>query len=301
MLNKEFNLFKLHQVLKDKKYIHSNYKKFTICDPKKRVINKAIVVDRVLHHAIVRILQTIYEKKFIYDSYSSRKNKGTLKAIERFEKFARKLSQNNTRTVWVLKCDIKKFFDSVDHRILISIISKNIYDNETLELLETIINSFSVNTDKGIPLGNYTSQLFSNIYLDSLDQYIKRELRIKYYIRYADDFFILDGNRENLEFYFNNISKFLNSSLKLEINKTKIFFKKWHSGVDILGYLSFPYFRLLRTKTKKRIFRKSKQAVIEDKVKFYESSLQSYFGILKHCNSNKIMKIILTFYYSLDK
>lgn len=139
----EKNLLLLHQELKNFKYHHGHYISFLICDPKLRRIHKAPVKDRILHHALVRITAPIFEKSFIFDSYSSRKNKGTHRAILKFKEFAWRLSKNNTRPVWVLKCDIKKFFDSVDHRILIKLISKKIVDQKVLWLIKEIIRSFN--------------------------------------------------------------------------------------------------------------------------------------------------------------
>src|SRR3989338_9136715 len=188
------NLLFLHKDLKNKAYIHGRYHAFNISDPKPRSINKASVLDRLLHHAIYRILYSYFDSKFIHDSYSCRKEKGTHKAMNRFRDLFRKVSKNNTKTCWVLKCDIKKFFASIDHEILKDILAKHIGDKDILWLLSQVINSFSSNPHmsdmwgRGLPLGNLTSQLLVNVYMNEFDQFMKRELKIKYYIRYADDF-----------------------------------------------------------------------------------------------------------------
>lgn len=169
-------IFKLHQVLMSGNYHHSSYYSFYICDPKRRHIHKPMVLDRILHQAIFRVLEPVFDKTFIFDSYSSRTSKGTHRACLRSKTLAWRLSRNNTRSVWVLKCDIKKFFDSVDHSILLKIIERKITDEKTNKLLAQIINSFETEPGRGIPLGNLTSQLFSNVYLNELDQYIKRVL-----------------------------------------------------------------------------------------------------------------------------
>lgn len=295
-LNAEELLLDLHNELLNKTYVHSKYQAFYVYDPKKRHIHKAEVRDRILHHAIHRIFAPVYDKMFIYDSYSSRVGKGMHKAMDRFREFGWKISQNNTKTVWVLKCDIRKFFDSVDHEILKKILAKKITDTETLELLNIIINSFNSQITnltlsryfgKGIPLGNLTSQLFSNIYMDRFDQYVKRELRVKYYIRYADDFVILSHSKNELEKVLQNIKIWLLENLKLEIHKDKVFISKLHNGVDFLGFVHFPYHRVLRTKTKKRMFRKLNNS------KNRGVTLQSYLGVLKHGNCHKIKTEIL--------
>ena len=261
-----------------------NYKSFYISDPKLRHIHKAEVVDRVLHHAIVKIIEPIFEKSFIFDSYSNRKNKGTHRAIKRFKNFAWKLSQNNTKNVWVLKCDIKKFFENVNHNILISLIERKISDSQVIKLISKIVYSFKNKNQKGIPLGNLTSQLFSNIYLSELDQFIKRKLKIKYYIRYTDDFVILSRNNKNFCALISKISEFLEIKLDLQIHPQKVMIKKWRQGIDFLGYVDFPYHNILRTTTKNRILKRIKYSNYQ--------SIQSYLGILKHCRSHGIKRKI---------
>jgi len=293
--NLEDNIFKLYQALTTKTYHHSHYTSFYIQDPKLRHIHKASVRDRVLHHAIFRILYYIFDPIFIYDSYSCRSGKGTHRAVNRLQEFARKVSKNNTKNPYILKCDIKKFFDSIDHDILISLIQKRIRNNETIWLIEEIIKSFSISPNKGLPLGNITSQLFANIYLNELDQFIKHELKVKYYIRYCDDFVILNNDQEYLKSLILIINKFIGEKLKLSLHSDKIKIRKYRQGIDFLGYISFPYHRILRTKTKRRMFRKIEQSIKELEQgeiseQSFSQSIQSYFGILKHCNSYKLQQ-----------
>lgn len=293
--NLEDNIFKLHQELKSKTYNHSYYTSFYIQDPKLRHIHKASVKDRVLHHAVFRILYPIFDPIFINDSYSCRINKGTHKAVNRLQKYARKTSKNNTQTCYILKCDIKRFFDSITHNILISLIKNKIKDKDTNWLIEKIIKSFSIQTNKGLPIGNITSQLFANIYLNQLDYFIKHKLRIKHYIRYCDDFVILSNNKEYLQKYILQIDNFLKNNLKLSLHPDKIDIRKYYQGIDFLGYISFPYFRILRTKTKRRIFKKLKQKTIQLKQnkilkESFNQTIQSYLGILKHCNSYRLQQ-----------
>ena len=190
----ERNLFQLHRDLKGKAYRHGPYKGFYICDPKIRHIHKATVRDRVLHHAVFKILNPIFEPTFIPNSFSCRVGYGTHRGVMALDKMMRKVSQNNTRPCYVLKCDIQKFFDSVNHRILLSILSKRIKDGDAMWLLEEIVGSFP----KGLPIGNLTSQIFANIYMNEFDQFVKHELRVRYYVRYTDDFAIVSDNEYTL-------------------------------------------------------------------------------------------------------
>ena len=286
----------LHDDLASGTYRHGPYSRFFVHDPKQRPIAKAGVRDRVLHHAICRILGPIFDKRFIFDSYASRKTKGTHAANERLREFARKLSHNNTQAVWLLKCDIRKFFDSVDHEILLELCDARITDRQVLGLLRMIVTSFETRVGKGIPLGNLTSQLLANVYLDQLDQYIKRELRCKWYVRYTDDFVMLSNNRHELEEILPKIREFLHDRLQVDIHPNKIVFRKWHQGFDFLGYVHFPHHKLVRTKTVRRMFRKLaiRHAGAEDDTSQgkLEQAKQSYLGILSHARGKKFARDI---------
>jgi retron-type reverse transcriptase len=287
------NIYGLYKELKNKTYRHSTYYSFCVKDPKLRHIHKATVKDRVLHHAIFRVLYPIFDKTFIFDSYSCRINKGTHNAVNRLNIFARKISKNNSKTCFVLKCDVRKFFDSINQDILLNLIKCRIKDLETIQLIEEIIKSFP----KGLPLGNITSQLFSNIYLNELDKFIKHNLKIKYYIRYCDDFLILSLDKQYLDDLIPKIEYFLGNNLKLSLHPEKVIIRKYCQGIDFLGYVSFPYFRILRTKTKNRLLKKIKEKsflVKQAKLskKSFSQTLQSYLGVLKHCDSYKIKENI---------
>lgn len=196
----------------------------------------------------------MFDKTFIYDSYSARFDKGTHRGVKRVEYFARKVSKNYTKPCWALKCDVKKFFASVDHKILLHLLARKVEDPNIIRLIKEVVDSF--HSDKcagcGIPLGNLTSQVFANIYMNELDQFIKDLLGIKYYLRYADDFVILSRNKMLLESYINP-----------------------------------PYYRLPRTNTKKRVFKKLKQKI--DSPDFSRSA-SSYLGYLSHANSYAVMQ-----------
>lgn len=272
------NILDLHLDLKNKTYTHGIYHAFNINDPKPRNIHKATVRDRLLHHAIHRVSYPFFDKTFIADSYSCRLNKGTHKAIKRFISFSRKVSKNNTKTCWILKCDIRKFFASIDHRILISISKKYIHNGNIVWIMENIIGSFETKNGVGLPLGNLTSQLFVNVYMNEFDQFMKHRIKAKYYIRYADDFVTLSHDKKYLENLIPKISKFLSEKLRLSLHPNKVFIKTLASGVDFLGWIHFPNHRVLRTATKKRMFKR-----ISENSK--EETVTSYIGMLKYGNA----------------
>ena len=172
-LHLEDNIFDLHQELIFKAYTHGTYAAFYICDPKRRHIHKASVRDRLFHQAIFRVLYPIFEKHFIYDSYTSRMLRGTHYGVERSYIACRKVSKNWKRKIYILKCDVKKFFDSIDHDILRLLIERKVTCLDTMKLINLLFKSFEKGKGKSLPLGNVTSQLFANIYLNELDQFAK--------------------------------------------------------------------------------------------------------------------------------
>ena len=204
------NIVQLNTDLANKTYMHGGYYNFSIADPKPRQIHKAAVRDRVLHHAIYRQLYPFFDKTFISDSYSCRVNKGTHKALNRFQSLTYKVSKNHTQTCWVLKCDIRKFFASINHDILLGLLNSYIPDKDIMSLLEIVISSFNFgDVGTGLPLGNLTSQLFCNVYMNKFDQFVKHQLKVKDYIRYADDFVFLSSDKERLNNQIPKIHEFL--------------------------------------------------------------------------------------------
>lgn len=266
---------------------------FILRDPKTRKISKSDFRDRVIHHALCNIIEPLFDKSFIYDSYANRKGKGSLKAIKRFDQFKRKVSKNNTRSSFVLKADISHYFDEVDLTILIDLIKKKVKDERVIWLIKQILNNFSIN-NKGMPLGNLTSQFFANIYLNELDQFVKHKLKAKYYIRYVDDFVILHNNKNLLENYKFAIESFLkNLKLKLHPDKSKIF--NLNRGISFLGYRIFYYHKLLR-KSNLRKFNKNlkinldlhKRGLLVDSSLI--DSLNGWFGYAMWANTYKLRK-----------
>ncbi len=280
------NLIELHRDLASGTYQHSYYSAFSITDPKPRQIHKASVRDRILHHALYRTLYPFFDRTFIANSYSCRIDKGTYKAIKRFRAFAYKVSRNHRRTCWVLKCDIKKFFASINHGVLIGILSQYISDLPLMQLLEQIIDSFSTLPGVGLPLGNLTSQLFCNIYMNEFDQFVKHKLHAKYYIRYADDFVFLSDDREALISQIAQISEFLKSRLNLTLHPDKLYLKTFVSGVDFLGWVHFPDHTVIRTTTKRRMMKQLRNSPMDE-------TLQSYLGLMNHGNTYGIKESVL--------
>lgn len=303
----EENIFALHRELVSRTYRHSSYSAFFICDPKQRHIHKATVRDRILHHAVFSILNPIFEPTFISHSFSCRDGKGTHKAVDSLEKMLRKISRNGHERCFVLQCDIHKFFDSLDHGILLKILGKHIKDADAMWLLKEIVDSFasarfSPPAYKGVPIGNLTSQLFANVYLNELDQFLKHTLRIQNYARYTDDFAIASDDPEYLRGLIQPIKAFLQTHLSLDLHPRKISLRRYRQGIDFLGYVLLPHSRAVRTRTKQRMFKKlhlraaaykngtgSKESV--------EQSLQSYLGVLSHANAHRLTEKLKNQYW----
>lgn len=286
------NILSLHENLVNMTYRHGGYHSFYINDPKRRHIHKACVKDRLLHHAIYRRLYPFFERTFIHDSYSCRLDKGVYKAIERLDDFAFKLSKNNTKTVYMLKCDIRKFFDSIDHKVLLHILDKYIPDKNIIWFLDNVINSYHNENQKGVgmPLGNLTSQLFANVYMNVFDQWVKHILKTKYYIRYADDFVFFGTDKKQLHALIEPMRTFLLEELNLTLHPSKITQKSFYSGIDFLGWVHFPHYKKLRKKTKERMFRR----LVANPTK---ETFQSYIGLLGHGNTWKIEKDLKNLYW----
>lgn len=268
------NILLLHTDLINQRYTHGPYHRFRINDPKPRDISKASVRDRLLYHAAYRALYPFFAKKFIADSFSCQAGKGTHRSLDRFRTFHRKASQNHTRTCWVLKCDIRKFFASIDHGILLNILARYIPDKGILWLLERIISSFS----PGLPLGNLTSQLLVNVYMHEFDMFVKHGLKARHYLRYADDFAVLSHDKGWLMELLPKMGDFLKEELRLDLHPTKVSITTMASGVDFLGWVHFPDHRVLRTATKRRMFRRITESPTE-------GTRQSYLGMLRHGNA----------------
>ena len=258
--NLKENLLKLQEELIKQTYKPKPLETFTIRDPKTRKISKSDFRDRIVHHAVCNIIEPIFEKSFIYDSYANRIGKGTRKAVERLDYFKKKVSKNNTKKCFALKADIMHYFDTMDHKILIEILNKKLNGDKLIAVIKSILENYKVkHEEKGMPLGNLTSQFFANVYLNELDYFIKYELRTKYYIRYVDDFIILHDSKEQLSCYKNHINAFLKNklSLKMHPDKTKIF--SIYQGIAFLGLRIYAHHKLLKKSNIKKFNKRLKK------------------------------------------
>lgn len=296
--NLENNIFRLHNELKEKIWKPDPYISFYVRDPKLRHIHKATVRDRVFNQALFRVLYQIFDKGFISDSYSCRKKKGTHRGVLKLDSYVRKITRNYSRPAFALKCDVRKFFDNIDHKILFAIIKRKVTDPDILSLIHMILESFETKPGIGLPLGNVTSQLFANVYLNELDQFVKHTLKAKYYLRYCDDFIILGTDKDLLRKHVQDIGIFLQEKLHLFLHPHKIIMRKCNQGIDFLGYVVLSQRITLRTKTKKRILKKVRliQAQVNRDLitpETFNHTMQSYLGMLTHCAGYKIKKNLI--------
>lgn len=298
------HLIKLQEELKNKTYVPGPLEDFIIWDPKTRKISKAPFIDRIVHHLICKVVGPIFEKSFIYDSYSNRKGKGNLKAIERFDYFKRKVSKNGSLVSkkikdknfvkgYCLKADIRHYFEEVDHKILLRIIKEKIADKELIWLITMVIKN--CRDEKGMPLGNLTSQFLANVYLNKFDWYVKDDLQIKYYIRYVDDFVILHESKEQLELWKEKINEFLAKELKLQLHPDKSRIVPLASGIDFVGFRNCYNYKLLRKRNIKQMENKIKRYLNDETSR--EKLIASFEGWNAYAmwgNSYKLRKRIVS-------
>ena len=304
----ERELYRLQEELQTQTYRPGAYHEFYIYEPKLRKISAAPYRDRVVHHALCNVIEPIFDRTFIFDSYGCRKGKGTHKAVNRFTEFSRK-------NRYVLKCDIKKYFPSIDHEILKAMFRRKIRDVQTLWLMDLIVNSSNpqervleyfegddlltaLNRKRGIPIGNLTSQFFANIYLNGFDHFVKEALECRHYIRYVDDFVVLDNIKECLHRVKAEMEGYLSKlRLKLHPYKCQIFPVK--AGTDFLGYQIFPSHRRLRKSAVTRARRRLKRLQRD-----YSSgnisqhdvnqSVQSWLGHVQHADTYGLRRAIFS-------
>ncbi|KUK77828.1 MAG: retron-type reverse transcriptase [candidate division WS6 bacterium 34_10] len=334
----ERNLISLEKQLQEDRYKIGKSICFVITYPTVREIFAANFVDRVVHHLLINHIEEQIDKTFIYDSFACRKEHGVIAGEKRLRFFLNKVATNKTSNAYYLKLDIKSFFYSIDKELLYKILTKKInklkYSKEKkidllklskqiifhnpckkytlkgdLDLLQNLPKDKSLFTrppNKGLPIGNLTSQFFANIYLNELDQYIKRELKVKYYLRYADDLLFLSKDLKELKNIELAVTKFLKDKLLLDIKKEKTEYGSVYQGIDFIGYIVRPSYVLTRNRTvsniKKKLYYFNKGLLIdrsmckEEAVAIHNpptqkelhdicASINSAFGHLKWSNS----------------
>jgi RNA-directed DNA polymerase len=313
------NIAKLEAELKQKTYNPSRSLLFFVKKPKLREIFAADFRDRVVHHVLVGYLERKWEKIFIYDSYACRGNKGTHSGAMRLRSFIRRVTEKGARRAYYLQLDIKSFFINIDKRILFDIVRKRTNNTDIMWLAEKVIfhdctkdyilrdrenlaavmprgkSLFGKENKKGIPIGNLTSQFFANVYLNELDQFVKHVLKCRYYIRYADDFVLLDGSREKMLGWLEDISLFLAEKLKLELNPKSTKLRPVSDGIDFLGYIVRKDYVLIRRRVvnnmemklrhMERLCRREMNEEMKDRLR---STVQSYLGHYKWGNTYRL-------------
>lgn len=277
--NHKNNLIILSEVIKNRKYKTSKYSTFKVFEPKERVVFRLpYYPDRITHHAIMNVLEPIFTSMFTANTYSCIKGKGIHAAVNK----VKEALKDKDNTTYCLKLDITKFYPSVNHEVLKQIIRRKIKDKDLLWLLDEIIESTF-----GIPIGNYTSQIFANLYLTGFDHWLKEEKKVKYYFRYADDMVILSNSKQYLHALLSEIRTFLSEKLKLSIKSNYQVFPVKSRGIDFVGYIFFHTHTLLRKSIKKNFAK----MIVNNK---NDKSIASYYGWAVHCDSKNLLRKLLT-------
>ena len=299
-LHAEKILLRLQAELRSGRYKHGRYNQFTVQDPKPRDVNAAPFTDRVVHHALVDHIEPLFERGFIFDSYACRRGKGTHAAALKLQHFLRS-SLNTRRPVYVLRSDIRKFFASINHSVLMRLLDKHIHDPQTRSLCKTIIGSYhtppsaagasSLSLDKphGLPIGNLTSQLFANIYLNALDQFVKHGLRERYYLRYMDDFVILHHDKARLWQTLRRLETFTSDTLHLQLHPKKTGTHKFYELERFVGYDLGPYLRRLSKPTLRRFERRLKRMQSTHSPEDIETSLTQFKAYAQFAHTGQLL------------
>lgn len=292
---REANLIALHESLKNGTFRTSKYHVFTIYEPKERLIFRLpYFPDRILHHAIMNILEPIWVSVFNQSTYSCIKNRGIHKCAKDVKKT---LKQDPDGTRYCLKIDVRKFYPSINHDLLKQIVRRKIKDKRLLALLDEIIDSAD-----GVPIGNYLSQYFANLFLAYFDHWLKEQKRVKYYWRYADDIVILAHDKDSLHKLLHEIRAYLHG-LKLKVKHNYQVFPVDSRGIDFLGYVFYHTHTLLRKSIKQKLCRRvaklNKRKIAPTK-EVYKQQICSWWGWCKYCDSINLMnKLSKTFPYEI--
>ncbi len=298
-LDETYNLRELRRSLIDETYQFDGYEEFPVFEPKERIINAPFYKDKIVQLAINNILKELYNSTFIYDSYACIDDKGTHKCVDRIQHLMRKAKWKYGDGTYVIKGDIKKFFYSIDRDVLKILLPKKIKCKKTLRLLFKIIDSADIIDLLGLPLGNTLSQICANIYMNELDQFCKRKLGLKYYVRYMDDFFIFVESKDEADRVLKLVREFVEEKLHLKLNKDKTKAFPLAQGLNAIGYKIYVTHRLLRNDSKKNIKRKIKampHLILEGKltVEKAEQILNSWKGHAEHANSHNFIQGLIS-------
>ena len=318
----EDNRVKLQNELIDRTYTLGKYREFYIYEPKKRLVMAQPFKDRVVQWAIYQVLNPVFAQGYITDSYACIKERGTHKAVKRLHYWLRQVGKKPEK-YYFLKLDISKYFYRIDHDVLMGILKRKIHDDDMIFLLDKIVNSSETNfglppgkspgevkrsdrvSEKGMPVGNLSSQMFANMYLNELDQYCKRTLGIHFYVRYMDDVIILHQDKDQLHEWKRIIDTFLKEKLQLDLNE-KTCIRPITLGVEFCGYKIWNTHIKLRKSTALKMKRNLKKlqkeyAAGEVTVEEAKQTISSYLGILKHCDSYSLKRTIFGEYGSSEE
>lgn len=318
----EENIIKLYEELVNETYQISESICFIVMYPKPREVWAACFRDRIVHHLIYNEISPRFYNRFIKDTYSCIPGRGTTNAVKTLKKYIRAITNNYTETAYYLKADLKNFFVSIDKEILYKEVKRYVDEEWILRLVKQIIfhdcktkviiksskarfnllpeykSLWHTPENKGLPIGNLTSQFFSNVYLNVLDQYVKHHWKCKYYCRYVDDFIILDKDPHKLNEIHKDLTRFLKERLALELHQNKKAVNKIERGIDFVEFMAKPYRTILRQKTLKRVFKLIREQkenpewfTVEELQKF-TASLNSYLGILRNTDGYRLRKKI---------
>ncbi|WP_099468317.1 reverse transcriptase/maturase family protein [Konateibacter massiliensis] len=293
--DKEENLEKVRNDIINLTYKPSEYRYFKVFEPKERQIMALPFYDRVIQHTVNNVLEPLFNKRFIFHSYACRKGKGMHGASDTLKDWLHVWQKfHPEQPLYVIKADIHHYFQSINHDVLKAEIRKVIKDTGTLRLTDEIIDHNGTMPDgTGIPVGNLTSQLFANVYLNRLDQYVKHNLGARHYMRYMDDFIISSPDKEQLRYWLADIERFLREELRLELNpKTTILAAK--NGIDFVGYKHRATHRKVRRDSIKRIKRTIKKyqkgTITKEQL---QKSIDSWTGHAGHADSYHLQKKII--------
>lgn len=292
----ERHLWEIRRELQGEAYQWGAYRRFVIRDPKMREIRAAPFRDRVVHHALFNVIDAIFTRGFITDSFACIPGRGSHRAAERYRAFVRARRGEG----YALQCDIRAYFASVDHEVLTQRLGRRIADRRLLAVLRSLVQHGAEKPGKGMPIGNLTSQLFANLYLDAFDHFIKEQLRVRHYVRYMDDFILLLDDRASARVHLATVRQFLAEVLQLELNPRRITIAPIECSRDVLGYVHRSDGRIrVRRRSVKRLWHRLpglEEGVENGRVSptSARASVGSWFGLARHANAFRLSRAIFS-------